>query len=103
MLVSIMSVVVCLILAGFGSWCIIEGARVIADEPKKKSTVRTNQVFLVLGGGLIGWMAFILLAVALFPHAPMMPWAPAVLFAMPFAPSIGAIIAMLVKKFTSSK
>ena len=103
MLVSIMSVVVCFILAGFGAWCIFEGARVAAANPEIASTVRTNQVFLVLGGGLIGWMVFISLALALFPHAPMMPWAPAVLFAMPFAPSIGAIIAVLVRKLNSSK
>lgn len=99
MVISTLAVLLLAGLVAFGVWVVNEGDRSVAERPDKAHTVRTNQVFFVGFGGLIAMMMFILLGVAFAPRAPMLEWTGNVLFAMPFAPLVGALGALAFKKF----
>lgn len=102
MLISTLAVLFCLGLVAFGAWVIKEGDRAVAKEAIMVDIIRTNQAFVIASGGMIGMMTFILLGLVFAPRTPMLDWTVAVLFAMPFAPLVGALGALAFKKFKTN-
>lgn len=99
MILTALAVLICLGLFAFGAVMVREGDLAIAARPDLKNTVRTNQVLYIITGGVITMVMFVLCGVAFAPRAQMLDWTPTVLFTMPFAPSIGALIFIAARRW----